>query len=327
MESVYSVAVSARATLNLHSLNNEGGEGNQIQTRMVNVVGTDGRMHNVNAISGDMWKHIQAEHYFRLAVDRGSVPLCAGCRQFDANRISADPDYTKRIGEGDVSDAQALTWLLETCAMDDVEGNLVTVGGRSLPRKSVVEFGWVVGVPEQTTTDTYFHAKYARGRSEAEREAVEDEQVRKGNLGQSIFHRPASSGVYAIVAHLETARIGFNDIEQVYPVSEDDREHRYRLLIESLCYALLEPNGAMRNTQAPHILGIQGIVACSAGPLPAPSVSPLHEGFREQIAEIAANLEPLSNGGLELHPFDDLAEWTSIMAELATESRPYAFRL
>ena len=50
---IYSVAISAQAILDMHSLNNEGGEGNQIQTRMVNIIGADGQLHNVNAISGD----------------------------------------------------------------------------------------------------------------------------------------------------------------------------------------------------------------------------------------------------------------------------------
>jgi CRISPR-associated protein Cst2 len=88
---VYSLSICGRATLNLHSLNNEGGEGNQTQTRMVDIVGSDGRLYNVNAISGDMFKHIQAEHLYRLG--RNRLPLCQACQQFDANRISADPDF------------------------------------------------------------------------------------------------------------------------------------------------------------------------------------------------------------------------------------------
>jgi CRISPR-associated protein Cst2 len=75
----------------MHSLNNEGGEGNQIQTRMVNIVDKEGRLHSVNAISGDMFKHIQTEHFFRIGA--GNLPLCAGCREFNANRISADTSY------------------------------------------------------------------------------------------------------------------------------------------------------------------------------------------------------------------------------------------
>ena len=55
---MYSLSVCARATLDLHSLNNEGSEGTQIQTRMVDIVAADGELYNVNAISGDMFKHI-----------------------------------------------------------------------------------------------------------------------------------------------------------------------------------------------------------------------------------------------------------------------------
>ena len=77
--SLYSISISARATLDMHSLNNEGGEGNQIQTRMVNIVDQGGRLQNVNAISGDMYKHIQSDHLIRRVLGAG-LPICAGCR-------------------------------------------------------------------------------------------------------------------------------------------------------------------------------------------------------------------------------------------------------
>ena len=207
---LYSLSISARATMDMHSLNNEGGEGNQIQTRMVNIVGADRRLHNVDAISGDMFKHIQAEHLFRRATDGDGLPLCAACREFNANRISADAAYSEAI-EGK-SDAEAISLMLETCGLDDMAGNLITAGNRSIPRKSVAEFSWVVGLPELTTTDSYFHVKYASERSQKAREVETEEERRKANLGQAIFHRPASSGVYAVVATFEIARIGFNDI-------------------------------------------------------------------------------------------------------------------
>src|SRR5271157_4467732 len=89
MATINSLSIAARATLNLHSLNNEGGEGNQIQTRMVDVVDESGTMHTVNAISGDMMRHVVAEHLLRIALSRG-LPLSEGARRFDANRINAD---------------------------------------------------------------------------------------------------------------------------------------------------------------------------------------------------------------------------------------------
>ena len=266
MSSIYSLSISACATLDLHSLNNEGGEGNQIQTRMVNIVAEDGRLYNVNAISGDMRKHIQAEHLFRLAKDNDTVPLCAACREFNANRISADGDYVAKIESKAVSDAQATDWLLQTCAIDDLEGNLITSGGRSLPRKSVVEVGWVVGLPDVTTTDSYFHVKYATERSKEQRAADSAEAARGSNLGQAIFHRPASSGKYAVVTHLELARIGFNDITQKYAIVEQARRLRCKLLLESVLFGFLEPRGAMRNTQNPHIVALEGMVAQKKAP-------------------------------------------------------------
>lgn len=321
MTAIYSLSLSARATLDLHSLNNEGGEGNQIQTRMVNIVGQDGRLHNVNAISGDMWKHIQAEHLFRLATAQDCVPLCSACREFNANRISADEDYVAKIKGA--TDARALDLLLERCALDDLEGNLITSDNRSLPRKSVVEFGWIVGLPEVTTTDSYFHVKYASERSQEQRTQDESEEARGSNLGQAIFHRPASSGVYAIVTHLELARIGLNDITQKYVIDEEQRIARHRLLLESLCYAFLEPNGAMRNTQNPHLVSFAGVITLSHGPIPAPSVSPLNDNYAEEIEAIQRNLEPLHQGGIVLRPFKTLGEFTGIMADLVQSTTPY----
>ena len=318
---VYSLSISAQATLNMHSLNNEGGEGNQITTRMVNIVGGDGKLHNVNAISGDMLKHIQAEHLFRLLSGREDVPLCAGCREFNANRISADAGYGKAI-EGK-SDAEAITLLLESCALDDLAGNLITAGNRSIPRKSVAEFSWVVGLPELTTTDSYFHVKYASERSAKARASESEEEQRKANLGQAIFHRPASSGVYAIVTNFEVARIGFNDIVQTYAVDETQRAARYRALLESVLYTFIEPNGAMRGTQNPHIVDFEGVVAVSSDVIPAPTMSPINSGYRGQLQGIQKALEKVRSGAITLNEFDSLAQFSEVMTELIETTAPY----
>jgi len=322
-KNVYSLSISAQATLNMHSLNNEGGEGNQITTRMVNIVGEDGRLHNVNAISGDMIKHIQAEHLFRLLSGREDIPLCAGCREFNANRISADAEYGKAI-EGK-SDAEAISLLLESCALDDMAGNLITAGNRSIPRKSVAEFSWVVGLPELTTTDSYFHVKYASERSKKAREAESEEEQRKANLGQAIFHRPASSGVYAIVANFEVARIGLNDIIQTYTLDDAQRAARYRALLESALYTFIEPNGAMRGTQNPHIVDFKGVVAVSSDVIPAPTMSPINSKYRQQLRGIQEALEKVRPGAVALSEFDSLAQFSEVMADLIESTAPYTF--
>ena len=324
MTAIYSLSLSARATLDLHSLNNEGGEGNQIQTRMVNIVGQDGRLHNVNAISGDMWKHIQAEHLFRLATAQRCVPLCSACRQFNANRISADDDYVAKIGAKGVTDAQALDLLLQSCALDDLEGNLITSGNRSLPRKSVVEFGWVIGVPEVTTTGSYFHVKYATERGEGARQATATEGARGANLGQTPFHRPASSGTYAIVSHYEISRIGFNDVTRRYVLDSADRQARYRALLESVLYTFVQPNGAMRAAQLPHSVAFEGAVSVSTDVIPAPTISPLTPDYREEIERVAEALNGLRPDAVTVFPFETLSDFARVMRELVETTVPFA---
>lgn len=322
---LYSLSISARATLDLHSLNNEGGEGNQIQTRMVNVIDQRGDLHNVNAISGDMYKHIQAEHLFNIASNHSALPLCAGCREFNANRINADPEFFQRTAN--MPDRDVINELLKTCAMDDIEGILITEGKRSLPRKSVVEFGWVVGIPDKVETDSYFHVKYAtsdRAKSEASRAA---EEKTGSNLGQAIFHRPTSSGIYAAICHVELARIGFNDISQQYAIDAEQRALRARALLESVLYTFLQPNGAMRSSQAPHIVNLEGVVSISAGATPAPTVSPLKDDYRDQMLRLKDSLNRIApNAAVDTLSFNSLGDLTDIIGDIMANTTPYTLQ-
>lgn len=319
---VYSLSICAQATLDMHSLNNEGSEGTQIQTRMVDIVAADGRLYNVNAISGDMFKHIQAEHLYHIARNGSNLPLCAACQVFDANRISADDDYMAQIrGQ---SDAEAIDLMLARCVLDDIEGNLITGERRSTPRKSVVEFGWVVGVPEVTTTGSYFHVKYVTERGGEAREAATAEEARRANLGQTPFNRPASSGVYAVVSHYETSRIGFNDITRRYVLDDAARQARYRALLESVLYTFVQPKGAMRAAQLPHIVAFEGVVSFSTNVVPAPTVSPLNDGYQAEIEGVAAALNSLHPGAVTVRRFDTLADFARAMQEMVETTEPFA---
>ncbi|MCB8980708.1 MAG: DevR family CRISPR-associated autoregulator [Ardenticatenaceae bacterium] len=315
--SIYSLSLSAQLTLDMHSLNNEGGEGNQIQTRMVNIVDGNGNLKNVNAISGDMIKHILAEHLHRIATANG-LPLCVGCHTFNANRISADDGFMTDIA--DKNDADSLTQMLQTCAMDDMLGNLITAGSKSLPRKSVIEFGWVIGIPETTRSDSYFHVKYASERGDAKRQSDSEEGTRKANLGQNIFHRPANSGQYALVATIEAARIGFNDITHEYVISEAERQARFKALCEALLYTLVEPAGAMRGTQAPHIVDVAGVVTVSRSVIPAPTLSPIKDGYAEQLTELCHTLNGIRPEALSVHTFDSLPAYAKEMSQLLQDA-------
>jgi CRISPR-associated protein Cst2 len=313
-KAVYSLSICGRAILDMHSLNNEGGEGNQIATRMVNVVYRDRasgeyKLATVNAISGDMFKHIQAEHLYLLARS-SNLPLCAGCQKFSASRILDDKVFMDSLA---TTDAQVISDLLQRCVIDDLAGTLIAKGNRAIPRKSVAEFGWVVGVPDYTTTESYFHVRYAAERGERSEEAQQ----------QAIFHRPASSGVYAIVANFEIARIGFNDISQQYPVSDEEREKRYLAFMESILYTFVEPNGAMRGTQNPHIVEFEGAVTVTSQVMPAPALSPLDEKYREEIEKVAEALNSLKSEAVTVHRFDSMGQFAEVMKGIIQSTGPY----
>ena len=319
---LYSVSISGRVILDLHSLNNEGSEGNQLNARQVYIVTGDGRNptpSNVNAISGDMLKHIQTEHFRRLA-QIYKLPLSQGAFLGNANRINWDfeNESTRKIGS-DEKDFQLLDRIITTCSLTDVAGTLVTASKKSTPRKSLVEFGWAAGIPEITKTESYLHTKYVAD-SGMEKKAQDGT-----NLGQNLFHRPASSGVYALVCHVEVARVGYNDIAQHYPakLSEEERGYRAKALLESVLYTFLQLDGAHRNTQTPHVVGFEGMITTSSSVVPAPAFSPLHPEYCMHIERIANNLNRLHEGAITLYPFDSPGMFTEAMTNLITSSQPY----
>lgn len=318
MTTIFNLSIAAKATINLHSLNNEGSEGNQTQTRMVTIVDESGRLHSVNAISGDMLKHIQAEHLYRIA-QGGALPLCEACQIFSANRMSAVADFQKWVKQKNngPTPMQIVDRLL-SCTLDDIEGNLITESGQSVPRKSVVEFGWAVGIPEAVTTEQFFHVKYDPYR----REVPTEKDERSGNLQQVIFHRPANSGQYALVCNVEAHRIGFNDISHKYALSESERKARLAALLESLLYTFVQPAGAMRNTQNPHMVDVTGVITYSTGPAPAPLVSPLNSKFAQEITQVAEALNRIHAGRITVLPFTSLAHLAELLQVLILDAAP-----
>lgn len=317
---LHSLAISGSITIDLHALNNEGAEGNTMMTRMVEIVDCAGKNHTVNAISGDMLKHIQAEHLF-LEAKANNMSLCKGCSLFDANRICIDDEFTQNTAFKEATkDSEILDEAIKKCLIDDVEGILITsqIGGkaRSISRKSSVEFGWVIGRPENTRTESYFHAKYVpegRGKGSGAGD----------NLGQNIFHRPASSGQYAVVVNMDLFRVGRNDITLAY-VNGVDRKTRIQSLLKSVVSTFVKPSGAHRNTQNPHILDFAGIVTTSSSTIPAPMLSSLNPSYEEEIKKIAAHLNKIEKDSpIETRSFAGLGEFTGIMSDIITKIEPY----
>lgn len=322
------MAISGLVTMNLHALNNEGAEGNTLMTRMVEIVDGEGQLRTVNAVSGDMLKHIQAEHLF-LEAKQSGLPLCAGCAQFSANRIAADLELAssvessaayKQAKEDGKVDSFNLKQVLQTCVIDDCEGILLTgwAGSKALARKSCIEFGWAVGRPDNTRTESYMHAKYV---PEGRGTGSGSEQ----NLGQNIFHRPASSGQYAVVFNVDLYRVGRNDITLQYDLEPDERQKRIRALLKSVLYTFVKIGGAHRNTQHPHILDFSGVVATSAGVFPSPTVSALKADYLDEIALITKNLNAVADSGtLDALTFKGLGEFSSVMEKIINSVQPWS---
>ncbi len=312
---IQSLSLCAEVTLDLHNLNSEGTEGNQQQTRMVHIVDKDGNRHNVNAVSGDMFKHIFVEHLTPI-LGNTKQNLSIGAQLYNPDRITIDPEFKKAIKDLDRA-ADIQTEMLTRCAVTDIAGTLLTEGN-SVPRKSCVEFGWVVGIPAKTHTEQYFHVKYEAERGKSAGQAPRGEGTVAGS--QAIFHRPANSGVYALICHLELSRVGVNDITRKTVISEKDRKSRRRAVIEALLATLVKPSGAQRNTQNPHILHCQGVISTSTSYLPAPTVSPLAEDYEKQIADIAATLNKLSADSVKVQRFDSLPKGVELLQQLASEA-------
>lgn len=318
---INSLSISGLLTLNMHALNNEGSEGNYLQTRMVEIVDADGAAHSVNAISGDMFKHIQADHLYSIAGEDGAA-LCKGCSCFNPNRINIDDglldEYKQRK---EVTNSEIVDWVVRNCIGDDVEGTMITqnIGltamgkpqSRSIGRKSVVEFGWAVGEPEKTKTESYFHVKF----DQTERAGGRGDDT-GANIGQNIFHRPASSGRYAIVLNTDICRIGFNDITRTYPIGPEERKKRAVVVLKSILATFLKPGGAHRNTQNPHIVNFQGCITASSTMLPAPTVSALNTDYLGEIGNICNTLNEISPNSITKWEFNSLHEFAAMIKEI-----------
>jgi CRISPR-associated protein Cst2 len=303
-----SLSICGLLTLDMHALNNEGAEGNHLQTRMVHILDEEGNPTVVNAISGDMLKHIQAEHLHGLAIKKG-LPLCEGCRKMSSNRINADSEFIGKLGKKE-SSVETVQKLLHHCAVDDLEGILITANGNSTARKSTVEFGWLVGLPDVTRTESYFHVKFDQAREKGSG----DENGK--NLGQNIFYRPASSGKYALVLNVELSRVGFNDIAREYQLEEEERRERVKALLESVLLTFVKPLGAHRSTQLPHVVNFEGVVTVSNSTVPAPTVSPLNGHYVSEIEGVARNLNRLFADSIEVHTFGSQSEFAKLMVDL-----------
>ncbi len=318
---ITSISISGEITLNMHSLNNEGGEGNQIMTRQLTIVDKEGIEHTVNGISGDMFKHIHAGHLVNYCIENG-LDLSTYSKSLNPNRISS-AELLKYITDNKKKNEKAgvvIDALINSCTVCDTHGILITdkVGDNkdssNTPRKSVIEFGWTIGIPDKNNTETYLHTKVVHSSTGVKGES--------SNEGQNIFHRPANHGVYAFVCNIDTYRIGFNDIDRNYAIDDDKRKARYKAVLQSLLSSFLNPQGAMTSSQKPHITDFKGVLTYSEKMIPAPTISPINLGYENEIETIKSNLNEIEPSAITAKGFNGLGELSGFIKELMKEE-PY----
>lgn len=304
--SIYSLSLSGSISLQLHALNNEGNEGNQSLTRRFYIVQKDNSEPQlVSGISGDMMKHIQAEHLHRVAIEN-NLGLSEGGKRFDPDRIGYDIDNNLLTFADKETLSQKTAIVLKRCTICDLEGFMVTEKkGQTLKRESVIEFGAVVGVPTLVKTQSYFHAKY-------------------GTENPTPYNVQISSGLYASVLNIEAFRIGYNPLNFEYVISKTERKQRLDALLKSVLYTYLQPNGAKRNTNLPHPDYFEGVIAVSTRRCPAPMISALEPDYHRQIDSLATTLNRINGDGtIKLLPFENMAEFAEKIEYLIANSQPW----
>lgn len=318
---IASISVSGEITLNMHSLNNEGGEGNQIMTRQLTIVDKAGQEYTVNGISGDMFKHIHAGHLVNYCLDN-KLSLSQYSAALNPNRISSTELLTY-INENKKKNEKAgvvIDALINSCTVCDTHGILITdkVGDNkdssNTPRKSVIEFGWTIGIPDKNNTETYLHTKVVHSSTGIKGES--------SNEGQNIFHRPANHGAYAFVCNIDSYRIGFNDIDRVYSIGKDERQARYKAILQALLSSFLNPRGAMTSSQKPHITDFKGVVTYSEKLIPSPTISSINPDYVQEIERIVVNLNQIESGAITSVKFNGLGDLSGIIKDLMLEE-PY----
>ncbi|MFP4336302.1 MAG: DevR family CRISPR-associated autoregulator [Halothece sp.] len=304
---IYSLSISGLLSLQLHALNNEGNEGNQTLTRRYYIVQkNDPEPKLVNGISGDMLKHIQAEHLHRICLEK-KLLLSEGGKQFNPDRVGYDIEQNKAFFNKDEKDLEQKTAkILQQCAISDLEGFMVTEKkGQTLKRESTIEMGAVVGVPTCVKTQSYFHAKY-------------------GVENPTPYNVQLSSGMYATVLNIEAFRIGYNPHNFSYSIDSEERKKRLDALLTSVLYTYLEPNGAKRNTNLPHPNAFEGVITITTRRCPAPTISPLEESYQRQINHLADVLNGINGEDtVQVFPFENMAEFGQQIQHLINEGTPW----
>ena len=85
---------------------------------------------------------------------------------------------------------------------------------------------------------------------------------------------------------------------------------------------MLFRSGAMRSSQNPHLVDFSGVITVSSDITPAPTVSPLNSGYKNEVKEIADSLNTVKKA-IDIYNFDNFKQFTEIMTTFVKEGEPF----
>ncbi len=319
--SLFELGIMARATWNLHSLNNEGTVGNVSEPRTVMLANGD----KTDGISGEMLKHIHS--YFMWMLESDKSHFCQACQNMHPQKADENPlvtgVQTDREISADKKPKVAMEKAIVSCTLCDLHGFLVQ--RPTISRSSTLEFGWVIGIPGNTHRDIHMHARHWMGGREVPEggeEVTEEapERVARKVAAQMIYHRPTRSGIYAVISVFQPWRIGLNEMDYHYVVGKNERKRRCELALEAYKATFAHPEGAMDTTRLPHIENFEGAIIISKTNFPAPVLSPLQDDYAEKARNLAEKME------LEIVSFTNIEQFCDAITELK-ELQPWTLQM
>ena len=132
------------------------------------------------------------------------LELCTNCSIGNPNRLSSGEDLGTFFAGKDIkalSDKEIADAIISKCIVDDSHGVLVTSIGkqnRNHARKSVIEFGWTIGIPNKNNTETYIHTKVVADAAGKEGKVLTKDKTFSIVLPTMVFML-----LYAILTHTE----------------------------------------------------------------------------------------------------------------------------
>ncbi|MGQ9472363.1 MAG: DevR family CRISPR-associated autoregulator [Candidatus Aminicenantales bacterium] len=302
---IFEMSILARVTWNLHSLNNEGTLGNVTEPRTVVLASGE----KTDGISGEILKHVHAYNVWLLQEDKSK--FCEACQKFHPQKADMNSEVKKAANP-----EAAMKIAISSCVLCDLHGFLVAQR-MSIGRPSTVEFGWALGIPEKTHRSVHIHARHSMvGRSKEEQKPESENLEEAGRqerqpTAQMIYHRPTRSGVYAFISVFQPWRVGLNEVNYKYVISEDERKLRFQLALNAYKASLIRTEGAMTSTRLPHVQGIEGAVVVSETNFPAPAVSPVNDDYLSQVEEMGN-----AGKGFFVKRFASLSELNTLIDQL-----------